>query len=144
MSEEQGTEATGSPAEAVRTEGREAPTTAAAVLAGVEALAVAAYAVGIGVAAVNSPGTISAAPVVVIIFLLFAAGIGACARGLLLRRRAARTPFGVVQLFGLVTGWTLTQGDGDTTHYAGYAVLVLSVIGIALVINPALGRDLDT
>ena len=49
-----------------------------------------------------------------------------------------------MQLFGLVTGWTLTQGDGDTTHYAGYAVLVLSVIGIALVINPALGRDLDT
>lgn len=125
-------------------ERREAPTTAAAVLAGLEALAVAAYAVGIGVAALGAPGTISAAPVVVVIFLLFAAGIAACARGLWLRRRAARTPFGVVQLFGLVTGWTLTQGDGDSTHYAGYAVLVVSLVGIALVINPALGRDLQT
>ena len=143
VSEEQGAEPAGT-AEEPRSEGREAPTTAAAVLAGVEALAVAAYAVGIGIAALNAPGTISAAPVVVVIFLLFAAGIAACARGLWLRRRAARTPFGVVQLFGLVTGWTLTQGDGDSTHYVGYAVLVLSLVGIALVINPALGRDLDT
>lgn len=123
---------------------REAPTTAAAVLAGIEAVAVAAYAVVIGLSALTTPGSIAAAPVVVITFLLFAVGIAACARGLWLRRRAARTPFGVIQLFGLVTGWTLTQGDGDTTHYAGYAVLVLSVVGIALVINPALGRDLET
>lgn len=123
---------------------REAPTTAAAVIAGIEAVAVAAYAVVIGLSALTTPGSIAAAPVVVITFLLFAVGIAACARGLWLRRRAARTPFGVIQLFGLVTGWTLTQGDGDTTHYAGYAVLVLSVVGIALVINPALGRDLET
>lgn len=123
---------------------REGATTAAIVVAAVEAVAVAAYAVGIGIAALGSSGSVSSAPVVVVIFLLFAAGIAACARGLWLHRRAARTPFGVVQLFGLVTGWTLTQGDGDATHYAGYGVLALSLVGVALVINPALGRDLDT
>ena len=37
----------------------------------------------------------------------------------------------------------MTQGDGDGTHYIGYVVLVLSLVGIALVINPALGRDLQ-
>lgn len=122
---------------------RSGATTAAAVLAGIEAGAVAAYAAVIGVSALVSPGSIAAAPVVVITFLLFALGIAACARGLWLLRRAARTPFGVIQLFGLVTGWTLTQGDGDGTHYIGYVVLVLSLVGIALVINPALGRDLQ-
>ena len=67
----------------------------------------------------------------------------ACGRALWQRRRAARTPFGVIQLFGLVVGWTLTQGDGDLTHRIGYAVLVGSVIGIALAISPALGEALE-
>ncbi|MFN8157648.1 MAG: hypothetical protein U0R68_09525 [Candidatus Nanopelagicales bacterium] len=123
---------------------RETATTAAAVLAGIEALAVALYAVSIGLAALRSPGSVASAPVVVVIFLVFALGIAACARGLWLRRRAARTPFGVIQLFGLVTGWTLTQGDGDSTHLVGYAVLAVSVVGIALVMSPAVGRDLQT
>lgn len=123
---------------------REGVTTAAAVVAAVEALAVAAYAVVIGISALAEPGSIAAAPVVVVIFLIFAAGIAACARGLWLRRRAARTPFGVIQLFGLVTGWTLTQGDGDPTHLVGYAVLAISVVGIALVMSPGVGRDLQT
>lgn len=122
---------------------RPAVLVAAVVVAVVEAVALLAYAVSIGVAGLQNPGSIGAAPVVVVIFLLFAAGIAVCARGLWLRRRAARTPFGVVQLFGLVTGWTLTQGDGDLTHVAGWAVLVVSVLGIALVMSPGVGTALD-
>jgi hypothetical protein len=129
---------------AVEPAARDRTVVAAVAVASVEAAAVAAYAVGIGVAAVANPGSVSAAPVAVAIFLVFAAGILACARGLWRRRRAARTPFGIVQLFGLVVGWTLTQGDGDSTHVAGYAVLVASVVGIALVVSPALGRELQT
>ncbi len=117
---------------------------AAVGLAVVEAVAIVAYCVGLGISALQNPGSVSAAPVQIVIYLLFAAGILACARGLWLRRHAARTPFGVVQLFGVVVGWTLVQGDGDLTHRIGYAVLAVSIVGIALVMSPSLGESLDT
>jgi len=129
--------------EVVEGEPREGALVAATLLALVEGVALVAYAVGIGVSSLRSTDAEATSPVVVVvIYLLFAAGILVCARGLWARRRAARTPFGVVQLFGLVIGWTLTQGDGEVTHAIGYAVLVLSVVGIALVMSPALGREL--
>jgi len=109
----------------------------------VEGLAVIAYTVGIAIAAVQEPGSVAAAPVEIVIYLIFAAAMLACGRALWQRRRAARTPCGVIQLFGLVVGWTLTQGDGDLTHRIGYAVLAGSVIGIALAISPALGDALE-
>ena len=122
---------------------REGALVAAGLVALIEGAAVLAYAIGIGVSSLRSTDAEATSPVVVvIIYLLFAAGILACARGLWTRRRAARTPFGVIQLFGLVIGWTLTQGDGEVTHVIGYAVLVVSVVGIALVMSPALGREL--
>lgn len=116
---------------------------AAVVVAALEALALLVYAVSLAVAAVQNPGSISAGPVVVAIFAIFAVGVGLCARGLWRGSRAARTPFAVVQLFGLVTGYTLVQGDGTATHAAGWAVLAVSVVGIALVISPGVGASLD-
>jgi hypothetical protein len=116
---------------------------AAVAVAALEAVALAAYAVVIGVAALQTPDSIAAGPVVVVIFLLFAAGVGLCARGLWRRNRAARTPFGVAQLFGLVTGYTLMQGDGTATHVTGITVLAVSVVGIALVMSPGVGSALD-
>ena len=116
---------------------------AAVAVAVLEAVALAAYAVGIGLSTLEDSTAVAAAPVEIVIYLLFALGIGLCAYGLWQRRRAARTPFGVVQLFGVVIGWTLTQGDGDLTHRIGYVVLAVSVVGIALVISPALGDSLD-
>lgn len=116
---------------------------AAVVVAWVEALAIVGYTVGIVVSGAREPGSVAATPVLAVIYLAFAAGIAVCGRALAQRRRAARTPFGVIQLFGLVVGWTLTQGDGDLTHRVGYAVLAVSVLGIALVVSPALGEELD-
>lgn len=116
---------------------------AAVVIAALEALAITAYSVVIAVAAFQTPDSVSAGPVVVVLFLLFAVGIALAARGLWQRRAAARTPFGVTQMFGLVTGWTLTQGDGTATHVAGYAVLVVSLVGIALVLAPSVGEALE-
>lgn len=117
---------------------------AAVVIAVLEALALTAYAVGIGVSALQSPGSVAAAPVEIVLYLIFAAGLVAIARGLWGRRSIARTPFAVAQMFGLVIGWTLTQGDGDLVHRLGYAVLAVSVVGIALVMSPAVGEALDS
>lgn len=115
----------------------------AVAVAVLEAAALVAYAVGIGISTLEDASPVAAAPVEIVIYLLFAVGIGLCAVGLWQRRRSARTPFGVVQLFGVVVGWTLTQGDGDLTHRIGYVVLAVSIVGIALVLSPALGDALD-
>jgi hypothetical protein len=123
--------------------GRPGALVAAAVIAVLEALALTAYAVGIGVSALQNPGSIAAPPVEIAIYLVFAAGLLAIARGLWHRRAIARTPFAVAQLFGLVVGWTLTQGDGDLVHRIGYVVLGVSVVGIAVVMSPAVGEALD-
>jgi hypothetical protein len=124
--------------------GRAGPLVAAVVIAVLEALALTAYAVGIGVSALQNPGSVAAAPVEIVLYLVFAAGLVAIARGLWGRRSIARTPFAVAQMFGLVIGWTLTQGDGDLVHRLGYAVLAVSVVGIALVMSPAVGEALDS
>ena len=116
---------------------------AAAAISVIEAVALVAYGIGIGVSAAQNPGSVAAAPVEIVLYLLFAAGLLAVARGLWLRRGIARTPFGVAQLFGLVVGWTLTQGDGDLVHRVGYAVLAVSVVGIALVMSPAVAEALE-
>jgi hypothetical protein len=116
---------------------------AAVVLAVLEGLAIAAYAVTIGVSALQTSGSPAAPPVEIALYLIFAAGLLAIARGLWNRRSMARTPFAVAQLFGLVTGWTLTQGDGDLVHRLGYVVLAASVVGIALIMSPAVGESLD-
>jgi hypothetical protein len=116
---------------------------AAVVLAALEGVAIAAYAVSIGVSALGTGGSVAAPPVEIALYLIFAAGLGVIARGLWGRRSVARTPFAVAQLFGLVTGWTLTQGDGDLVHRIGYVVLAASVVGIALIMSPAVGESLD-
>lgn len=123
---------------------RPRPLLAAVGIAAVEAVAVLAYAVAIGISALTNPGSIAAPPVEIALYLIFAAGIGACGVGLWRRRSVARTPFGVVQLFGLVVGYTLLQGDGDDVHRVGYAVLAMAVVGIALVLSPTLAESLDT
>lgn len=116
---------------------------AAVGIAAVEALAVLVYAVAIAVSALQNPGSIAAPPVEIAIYLAFAVGIGACGVGLWRRLAVARTPFGVVQLFGVVVGYTLLQGDGDLVHRVGYVVLGLSVVGIAVVLSPVLAETLD-
>jgi hypothetical protein len=125
-------------------EARPGALVAAVVIAVLEAVALTAYAVGIGISALRNPGGIAAAPAEIVLYVVFAAGLLAIARGLWGRRSAARTPFGVAQLFGLVVGWTLTQGDGDLVHRIGYVVLAVSVVGIAVVMSPAVGEALDS
>ena len=115
---------------------------AAAVLGALEAAAIAAYAVAIGVAAAGAGQDVASAPVEIVIYLLFAAGIALVVKGLLNRRRIARGPYVVTQMFGLIIGWTLASGDGAAVHVAGWIVLVVSLAGLALMINRQVGKVL--
>lgn len=112
-------------------------------VAALEALAVLAYTAGIALSGLQNPDSVAAPAVEVIIYLLFAIGIGLVVKGLWQRRRWARTPFVVVQLFALVTGWTLLQGDGDGTHVFGWVVLGLAVVGLVCALAPRTGEALD-
>ncbi len=122
--------------------GRPPALVAAAVLGALEAAAIAAYAVAIGVAAAGAGQDVASAPVEIVIYLLFAAGIALVVKGLLNRRRIARGPYVVTQMFGLIIGWTLASGDGAAVHVAGWIVLVVSLAGLALMINRQVGKVL--
>lgn len=123
--------------------GRPSTLIVAVVIAALEALAVLAYAVGIALSGIANPTSVAAPVVEVVIYLIFAGGVGLVVRGLWQRKRWSRTPFVVVQLFGLVTGWTLVQGDGDSTHVLGYVVLAVSVVGLVCALAPRTGEALD-
>jgi hypothetical protein len=97
----------------------------------------------IGLAGLSNPNSVAAPLIQVVLYLLFAAGIAATAWALWQQRHAARTPFIVIQLFALVVGYTLMQGDGDPIHRLGWAVLILGVVGIALAMNSHVGRALQ-
>jgi hypothetical protein len=116
---------------------------AAIAIASIEALGIAGYGISIGLAGLANPGSVAAPLVQVVLYLLFALGIAATAWALWHRRRVARTPFVVVQLFGLVVGYTLMQGDGDAIHRLGLAVLLMGVVGIALAMSPLVGKALE-
>lgn len=108
---------------------------AAAGIGTIEVLALVGYVIAIGVAAAGAGTDVASAPAEIVIYLLFAVGIGLVVKGLLSRRRVARGPFIVTQLFGLIVGWTLAAGDGAGVHVAGWIVLALSLAGIALMLN---------
>ena len=114
----------------------------AVVIAVVEAVGIAAYGLSIGLAGLQNPGSVAAPVIQVVLYLLFAAGIGATGWALWRQRHVARSPFVVIQLFALVVGYTLMQGDADAIHRLGWAVLAMGVIGIALAMSPVVSKAL--
>lgn len=119
------------------------PARQAAVIAAAEAVAIVVFAIALGIASFNTQGTnTGASPVAeVIIYLLFAAGMGLIARGLWRRSRLARTPMVLAQVFGLVSAWLFWEGDGAAV-VAGVVIAVVCVVGIVLTVRPATGADL--
>jgi len=113
--------------------------TVAAVIAAVESLGVLVYAVIVAVAAIRTPGTVSAWPAEVLIYLVFAGGLAVVARGLANRRGFSRSPFVVAQMFGIIVGWTLLSGT-EWVRVTGMVILAMAGLGLAAGFSPAL-RD---
>lgn len=113
------------------------------MVAGLEAAVLLIFAVSLGVASFNSRGsTMSSSPVAeVIIYMLFAAGLGLIARGLWRRSAFARTPMVLAQVFGLISAWLFLQGNGWAV-VAGVVIVVVCLAGIFLTLRPATGREL--
>lgn len=124
------------PAPAADAARRPVPLVAAALIGALQAVALVGYAVAIGFAAAGAGTDVASAPAEIVVYLLFAAGIGLVVKGMLNLRRIARGPYVVTQLFGLIVGWTLASGDGTAVHVAGWIVLIASLTGLALMLNP--------
>ncbi len=143
MTEPVPSDAVPAPDDAVPAGSRPPTLLAAIAIAALEGLAVLAYTAGIALSGTQNPGSVAAPAVEALIYLTFAVGIVLVVKGLWQRRRWSRTPFVVIQLFALVTGWTLLQGDGDSTHLIGWAVLVVAVVGLVCAFVPRTGEALD-
>jgi hypothetical protein len=119
------------------------PARQAAVVAAIEAVAIVVFTIALGIASFDTRGTnTGASPVAeVVVYLLFAAGMGLIARGLWRRSRLARTPMVLAQVFGLISAWLFWEGDGVAV-VAGVVIAVVCVVGIVLTVRPATGADL--
>ena len=106
-------------------------------VAGIEAVLVVGYTVAIGVASLNTSGTRqSTAPIVLLsIYLIFALGIGAVARGFLTGSGFARTPFMLIQIFVLVSAYTFFSGDGIPVKITGVMLGMLGAAGLAIAVT---------
>ena len=122
---------------------RPVPLSAAVVVGIVEVVALLGYCIAIAITAAGAADDLAAAPALIVVYAAFAVGIAIIVKGLLSRRRIARVPFALTQVFALIVGWTLTQSAGIAVHLAGYAVLAIGVVGIALILNPAVGQSLS-
>ncbi len=113
----------------------------AIAIAALETLGVVVYAISVAVAAIRTPGTISAWPVEVAIYLIFAGGLFLVLRGLIDGRGFARAPFVVAQMFGLIVGWTLLSGT-EYVRVVAVIILLMAATGLAAGLSPALRAHL--
>ena len=118
----------------------------AGALGFLQAIGLAAYAVSIiGFELSGSTsgihGSDLAPGVLVTVYFLFAVMIAAVTYLLLQQRRAARTPFLLIQAFGLVIAQPLVSGAN--TLVVGIVIIVTSVAAAALCLAPQSGKVLQ-
>ena len=100
-------------------------------IAGLEAGLLALYCVSLAYAALDSTGATESAPIVeIVIFLVFAIGIGMVSRGMFGGSANARAPYILTQIFVLIVAYTLFVGDGPVVTAAGVIVGVIGGLGI--------------
>jgi hypothetical protein len=116
---------------------RPGPLLGAAVLVGLEGLALAAFGV-LELANLHS-ARIVLAVTTALFFLALGAGLGACARGLAQVRAWARGPVVAVQLITLLLSFSFWGGD---TTPAAVVLALVSVVTLIGVLHPASTRAL--
>ncbi len=115
----------------------------ATTAAGLEVLGLVGYGIAIGWSARHGGGKVSAAPVLVVLYLIFAVLLALVARGLRRRRMVARTPFLLAQAFALIVAWTLAHGTGVLPHAMAVVVGVVGALGFGAGVARPMGRFLD-
>lgn len=111
-------------------------------IAYVESVSLFIYCIVLAIAALNSSGATESAPIVeILIFLVFAIGIWAVARGIWNQSINARAPFFLTQVFVLIVAFTLLAGDGVVVKTVGVLVAALGVAGLAVGVAMIIAAD---
>ncbi|MET9623317.1 MULTISPECIES: hypothetical protein [unclassified Streptomyces] len=111
--------------------------TAAAAVAGIEALALVAGGLYVLVTGLTgSPDDLTQAVMGGATLIVLGLIPGAAARGLLLRRGWSRGPAIITQILALPVAWQLLQANSAMIP-AGIALAVLAVTGLVLLVSPA-------
>lgn len=126
------------------------PIIAIAVIAAIEGLGLIGYAmfdliesIRVGVSGPEEVSNVPAVIVLIVIQLLFGAGMLWVARGWWQSARWARSPFLVAQLLGILVGYELTQAVGGVEKAVGFSVVGIAAAGVVLSFLPAVSRAID-
>ncbi len=112
------------------------------MVAAIEGIAAAGMAAAVTVAAMR-PDSRHVAPVAeVLSWVVVVAALALIWLGLYRRRRAARTPFLLVQCFALVAAWTFVSSDSLAWRLAGLTLGAMAVLGLVLSVRPAVSSAL--
>ncbi len=123
---------------------------AVAAISAIEGLGLLGYAIydivqtlRLGVTGPEEVSNVPAVVLIIVILLLFGAGMLCVARGWWREERWARAPFLVAQILGVLVGWDLAQASGGSERIIGIAVIVIAAIGIVLAFLPAVARAIE-
>ena len=95
-----------------------------------QSLVLAVYAISLVIAASRVESTLGSPIVETIIYLIFALAIYLTSRGFNRAQNWARTPYLVIQMFGIIVAYTLLSGDDLGYRVAGLVVGISAVFGI--------------
>lgn len=110
------------------------------LLATAQFVALAAFSAVVAVAAVKGGDWQAATVVELLLYAAALVALGFVTRGVAQRKRYARTPFLMFQVFALPAAWQLWNSDQLGLRVAGLALGVSAVMGAALVLRWA-ARD---
>lgn len=123
---------------------------AVAAISAIEGLGLLGYAIydivqtlRLGVTGPEEVSNVPAVVLIIVILLLFGAGMLCVARGWWREERWARAPFLVAQILGVLVGWDLAQASGGSERIIGIAVIIVAAIGIVLAFLPAVARAIE-
>lgn len=123
---------------------------AVAAISAIEGLGLLGYAIydivqtlRLGVTGPEEVSNVPAVLLIIVILLLFGAGMLCVARGWWREQRWARAPFLVAQILGVLVGYDLAQAAGGSERIIGITVIVVAAIGIVLAFLPAVARAIE-
>ena len=95
-----------------------------------QAFALVIFGISVVVNAHRAHSTVGQPTVMAVIFLIFAAGLAKLAVDQNNSRTYARTPFGLMEVFAAIVGYTVLVGSSSTDHVVGAVILTSAVVGL--------------
>ena len=103
---------------------------ASVIIGYAQAIALSAFAVSVLVNARRDHSTVGKPVVMVVIFLIFAGALGYLAHAIGKDAAFAVTPFGLLQVFAGIVGYTVMVGSSTADHVVGAVVLASALVGL--------------